>query len=91
MSGDGCVVGVCAGIPGPIAVEAVGDIRLGVDLPFQALERQALLVGCRRMRAGFWGAGAEPDHGGGDRGSAAGEVVELGSPAEALAELARDD
>ena len=27
-----------AGIPGPIVVEAVRDMRLGVDLSFQALE-----------------------------------------------------
>ena len=27
-----------AGIPGPIVVEVVRDLRLGVDLPFQALE-----------------------------------------------------
>ena len=32
MSGDGCVVGLCAGIPGPIVVEVVGDMRGVTDL-----------------------------------------------------------
>ena len=38
VSDDGYVVGLCARIPGSIVVEAVGDMRLGVDLPFQAHE-----------------------------------------------------
>ena len=37
MSDDGYVVGLCTGIPGSI-VESVGELRLGVDLPFQELE-----------------------------------------------------
>ena len=38
MSDEGWVVGLRAGIPGPIVVEAVRDMRPGVALPFQALE-----------------------------------------------------
>ena len=38
MSDDGCVVGPCAEVPGPIVVESEGDMRRGVALPFQALE-----------------------------------------------------
>ena len=45
MADDGCVVGLCAGIHGPIVVEAVRDMRPDVALPFQALECDAFLVG----------------------------------------------
>ena len=38
MPDEGCVVGLCAGVPVPIVVEAVGDMRPGVALHFQALE-----------------------------------------------------
>ena len=38
MSDEGCVDGLCAGIPVPIVDEAVGDMRPGVALTFQALE-----------------------------------------------------
>ena len=38
LSEDGCIVGPGAGLPGSIVVEAVRDMRLGVDLAFQALE-----------------------------------------------------
>ena len=38
MSHDSCVVGLCAGVPGPIVVDAAGHMRPGVALPFQALE-----------------------------------------------------
>ena len=47
MADEGYVVGLCAGIPGPIVVEAVGDVPPGVDLPFQALDWQGFIVGHR--------------------------------------------
>ena len=75
MSDDGCVVGLCAGVPGPIVVEAVGDMRPAVALPFQVLEREAFLVGrWRRVRAtalhGRERPGAAP-RGGDDEGRGA--------------------
>ena len=43
MSDDGCVVGLCTGVPVPIVVDAVEDIRPCVVL-LPALEREAFLV-----------------------------------------------
>ena len=39
------LAGLCAGVHVPIVVEAVDDMRPAVALPFQALEREAFLVG----------------------------------------------
>ena len=46
MSGEGCLVGLCAVVPAPIVVEAVGAMRPGVVL-LPTLEREAFLVGRR--------------------------------------------
>lgn len=49
MSDVGCAAGLCAGVPTLIVVEAVGAMRPGVARPYQALEREAFLVGRRRQ------------------------------------------
>ena len=128
MSAKGCVAGPCAGIPGPIVVEAVGDVRPGVAPP---------LPGTRMRGRSLWAAGGGPqrpftaangpvlhhvgamikvtvrvdverhvqDEAAGRlaplvpnpttvaliEATRRGEVVELGTPAEAIAELNRDD
>ena len=48
------LAGLCAGVHVPIVVEAVDDMRPAVALLFQALEREAFLVGR------LWGSPQRP-------------------------------